>query len=79
MNTPEVAALFAVSDARMPSQLPFPNSSLCLLARLAVPYATQEAISGPVPGSAPISVPMKEDEMKTPQCFFILLKLCFIA
>ena len=56
---PPEQPLFADSEAAIPSGIPVPNFSGCLLERFASLYETKAAISPPAPGMAPINEPRK--------------------
>ena len=70
ISAPPTVALFAASEATMPSSLPLPNCSGVFDARLAVMYAASEPTFAPTPGNTPISVPKPEERRRFTACVF---------
>src|SRR4030042_2344722 len=66
---PPVEALFAHSEAISPSMAPWPNFSGSFDVLAASPYARNEAIVAPAPGSAPTIVPMIGERILLKQLF----------
>ena len=58
---PPVTELAPASGAETPSGDPFPNSSGCFDQRFASLYEIKDEISHPVPGIAPIAVPIADE------------------
>ena len=61
MIAPQTVALFAVSDATIPSMIPVPNFSGCFDVFLAVEYAIRLLVPAPTPGRIPIKIPINAD------------------
>ena len=68
ISAPPTVALFAASEATMPSSLPLPNRSGSGEARLAAAYAASEPMFAPMPGSTPMSVPMHDERSRFFTC-----------
>ena len=64
ISAPPTVALFAASDAIIPSSDPLPNFSGLEDTFLATVYAITEPIEAPMPGNMPTNVPINEDSNK---------------
>ena len=74
-NAPAAAALFAASEAAIPSIAPVPRGS-SLLNFFCTAYPIKEPVVAPAPGSTPMKVPMNPERRAGGRS---LLKSCFVS